>query len=213
MNTLKTCGAVAALTLGAAAFAQTQDTPSTPTTPSSSQTQRTQGEGTAMPSTSQAEGTAADRSAPGNTPTRQMGAADTTTGTTASPQPSTSQTEGTAADSTPPGKTPTTGTASTSQQQGRELVGASVVGSNQSALGKVVDVVFDSKGQPEFVVVSTDQGKVAAIPYETATQMKSGNKVVIDQSRLQRAPTVKQGEWRGQSDTWKDDASRYWNEG
>ena len=89
----------------------------------------------------------------------------------------------------------------------------SVVSSAQAPLGKVVDVVFDAQGQPEFVVISTQQGKAAAVPYEAATAMKSGNKVVIEQSRLQQAPTVKEGEWRGRSQTWKDDSSRYWSKG
>ncbi len=207
MNTLQTCGVLAALSLASAAFAQTQDRPSTSSTPSTTQTQ-----GATAPSTSPTEGTAADRTAPGETPTRQMGEADTS-GMTTGPQPSTSPTEGTAADSTPPGKTPTTSDTASTSQASSEMVGATVVSSDQSELGKVVDVVFDAKGQPEFVVVSTEQGKAAAIPYQTATQMKSGNKVVIDESRLQRAPTVKEGEWRGRSETWKDDSSRYWSKG
>lgn len=56
-----------------------------------------------LPSTSRAEGTAADRTVPGATPTRgQPGL-----GTGVNPAPSTSPAEGTAADSTPPGETPT----------------------------------------------------------------------------------------------------------
>ena len=196
MNTLKTCGMLMALGFAATGWAQSQETPPAST-----------------PSTSQAEGTAADRTQPGKTPTREMSKA-AGTDTAANPQPSTSETEGTAADRTPPGKTPTTsGTASTSGSAGQEMMGVNVVSSAQAPLGKVVDVVFDAKGQPEFVVISTQQGKAAAVPYETATAMKSGNKVVIEQSRLQQAPTVKEGEWRGRSQTWKDDSSRYWSKG
>jgi len=189
MNTLQTCSVAVALVFAATVLAQ--ETPPAP-----------------MPSTSQTEGTAADRTPPEETPTRDTGA-DTTVG----PQPSTSETEGTAADRTSPGKTPTTsGTASTSTAA-RAMVGATVVSSDKATLGKVVDVVFDATGQPEFVVISTEQGKAAAVPYRTANEMKSGNQVVIDKSRLQRAPTVKQGEWRSRSDTWKEDSSRYWDKG
>lgn len=56
-----------------------------------------------QPSTSRAEGTAADRTPPGATPKR----GEPGLGTGVNPAPSTSPTEGTAADSTPPGKTPT----------------------------------------------------------------------------------------------------------
>lgn len=192
MNTLQTWSALVALAL-ATTLAQSQETSPPP-----------------MPSTSETEGTAADRTPPGETPTRdQRPATETNTPSDSmGPQPSTSETEGTAADRTPPGKTPT-GTTATA----REMVGATVVGADKATLGKVVDVVFDAKGQPEFVVISTEQGKSAAVPYRTASAMKSGKQVVIDKSKLQRAPTVKQGEWRSQSETWKEDSSRYWDQG
>jgi hypothetical protein len=188
MNTLPTYAALAALGFAAAGLAQAPETPQPPT-----------------PSTSETEGTAADRTAPGKTPTRETPSTDTET----HPQPSTSPTEGTAADRTPPGKTPTGG-ASTA---GQEMVGSAVVSSDQTPLGKVVEVVFDAKGQPEFVVIATHQGQTAAVPYKTASAGKSANKVVVDESRLKRAPTLKQGEWRGESDTWKMDSSRYWGKG
>jgi hypothetical protein len=155
-----------------------------------------------QPATSETEGTAADKTQPGETPTQgaPTRAQD--------PRPATSETEGTAADRTAPGRTPTTRGAA----QG-ELVGATVVSPSDAPLGKVVDVVFDAKNQPEFVVISSG-GTATAVPYTVASSMMSADKIVIDHSRLKAAPKVKQGEWRSDaSSSWKQDAARYWDRG
>ena len=131
------------------------------------------------------------------------------------PRPSTNQAEGTAADRTPPGRTPTT-TGQTAKRgemgdkMGRELVGATVVSESQAQVGKVVDVVFSAANQPEFVVIESE-GKQVAVPYSVANANMSANKIMIDESRLQSAPKMKQGEWRSKTEgTWKKDATRYW---
>lgn len=157
-----------------------------------------------QPSTHPAEGTAADRTKPGETPTQSTMPRQPT-----DPRPSTNEAEGTAADRTPPGRTPMDQTADRSQM-GRELVGASVVSEEQAPVGKVVDVVFSASNQPEFVVIES-QGKQVAVPYSVANANMSANKIMIDESRLQGAPKVKQGEWRSKTEgTWKKDATRYW---
>jgi hypothetical protein len=163
-----------------------------------------------QPSTHPAEGTAGDRTKPGETPTQ-----DTMPRQPTDPRPSTSEAEGTAADRTPPGRTPTTTGQSTARGQmgdkmGRELVGASVVSEQQAPVGKVVDVVFSASNQPEFVVIESE-GKQVAVPYSVANANMSANKIMIDESRLQAAPKMKQGEWRSKTEgTWKKDATRYW---
>lgn len=82
-----------------------------------------------------------------------------------------------------------------------------------AAIREVVEVVFDSVSKPAFVVIASE-ATAAAVPYSVASSMKSGDKVVMDQSRLKSAPKVKQGEWRSSSsENWKSDASRYWNKG
>lgn len=136
---------------------------------------------------------------------------------TEDPRPATSQAEGTAADYSPPGRTPTTAdpTAARGQQMsdqsGRGIVGASVISEKKQApVGRVVDVVFSASNQPEFVVIES-AGKNVAVPYSVANASMSANKITIDESRLQAAPKVKQGEWRSKSEgTWKKDATRYW---
>lgn len=95
-------------------------------------------------------------------------------------------------------------------QMGRELVGASVVSEQQAPVGRVVDVVFSAANQPEFVVIES-KGKQVAVPYSVANANMSANKIMIDESRLQAAPKVKQGEWRSKTEgTWRKDATRYW---
>jgi len=158
------------------------------------------------PATSETEGTAADRTAPGQrTPSPMPG------DTQIDPRPSTNPAEGTAADRTAPGSTQTTGATTTMQRS--ELVGATVVTPKGAAIGEVVDVVFDAVAKPAFVVIASE-GTAAAVPYAVADSMKSGGKVVMDEARLKKAPKVKQGEWRSNtSENWKGDASRYWNKG
>lgn len=154
------------------------------------------------PSTSPAEGTAADRTPPGETPTY-----DTRAEQPVDPAPSTSRTEGTAADRTPPGETPTM--VDHTAKRG-EMVGASVVSADQAPVGRVVDVVFDSANQPEFVVIQS-AGKNVAVPYSVANANKTEDKIMIDESRLRSAPDIEQGEWRSATDSnWKQDATRYW---
>lgn len=143
---------------------------------------------------------------PGETPTKQTQEAMPQPG---DPRPATRETEGTAADRTPPGRTPMDQTAERSQM-GRELVGASVVSEQQAPVGRVVDVVFSAANQPEFVVIES-KGKQVAVPYSVANANMSANKIMIDESRLQAAPKVKQGEWRSKTEgTWRKDATRYW---
>jgi hypothetical protein len=182
MNKLHTCSGLAVLLISAAALAQEQETPPRQT-----------------PSTSQTEGTAADTTPPGETPKQG------TAREPMDPRPSTSETEGTAADRTSPDKASTV-----SGRASPEIVGRQVVSPTDAPLGKVVEVVFDAKGQPDFVVIASE-GKAAAVPYAAANSMMSGDKIVIDQSRLSRAPKMKQGEWRDASSTgWKSDSQRYW---
>jgi ribosomal 30S subunit maturation factor RimM len=95
-------------------------------------------------------------------------------------------------------------------RMGREIVGASVISETQAPVGRVVDVVFSASNQPEFVVIES-AGKTVAVPYSVANANMSANKIVIDESRLQSAPKMKQGEWRSKTEgTWKKDATRYW---
>jgi hypothetical protein len=92
-----------------------------------------------------------------------------------------------------------------------ELVGLQVVSTSNAPLGEVVDVVFDSQGQPDYVVIASE-GNNAAVPFQAASSMIEGGKVIMDQSKLKQAPKLDQGEWRekGENASWKHDATQYW---
>jgi sporulation protein YlmC with PRC-barrel domain len=208
MNAVHMTPVLAALCFGSIALAQAQQEPADP-----------------RPATSEAEGTAADRTPPDPSATNPSTTNPSTTRPVrpgeqidprADPRPSTNPAEGTAADSTPPGQTPTTQTPTTAgatSTQRSELVGAAVVTPSGAAIGKVVDVVFDSVAQPAYVVIASESGP-AAVPYAVASSMKSSGKVVIDQARLKSAPKVKDGEWRTESGShWQQDSTRYWEKG
>lgn len=189
MNNLHKLAALASLAVASATMAQTPTEPQTQPNP--------------MPSTSPAEGTAADSTPPGQTQTQ--GAPRE-----AMPQagPATDPSEGTAADRTAPQDRQKAG-----GMLHPELVGAKVVSPANQPIGEIVDVVFDSRGQPDFVVIASE-GDNAAVPYKTASSMIEGGKVIMDESKLQNAPKIQQGQWRNQqSNSWKQAASGYWDEG
>ncbi len=189
MNKLSTVVTVAAVAIVGSALAQTQTEPQAQPNPA--------------PSTSPAEGTAADTTPPGQTSTRG-------TPRDAMPQagPATDPSEGTAADRTPP-----TDRARAGGTLHPELVGAKVVSPDNAPIGEVIDVVFDARGQPDYVVIASE-GDNAAVPYKTASSMIESGKVIIDESKLQGAPKVQQGQWRDRTkNTWKQAASDYWDEG
>jgi hypothetical protein len=189
MKKLHICGVIAALGFFGAALAQEPATPPN-------------------------QDVSSERVTPAETPTKN---AQDAVREASEATPSTSETEGTAADRTPPGDTPTvsgrTAQAPAAESSAQKLVGASVVTRSNAPLGQVTEVVFDSKQQPAFVIIATED-QSSAVPYAAASSMKSGDKVVIDQSKLQAAPKLKQGEWKDQSSTkWQADAARYWNRG
>jgi hypothetical protein len=188
---LLTSGVAATLLFAIAASTQAQPTPPP-----------------AEPATSPTEGTAADRTRPGETPTQ------TAPRQAEDPRPATSETEGTAADRTPPGAAATGGREAAKRgAQRSELVGAAVVSSANKPLGEVVDVVFDAANQPSFVVIES-QGKAVAVPYAAASSMKKEDKIVIEQTRLQGAPKIEEGAWRNPaSNRWKQESTRYWERG
>ena len=186
MNKLHACSMMASLMMAAAAMAQTPP-PSEATRPNPA------------PSTSPAEGTAADRTPPGQTSTQ-----GTTRDTMQQTAPATDPSEGTAADRTPPKDRARAG-----GTMHPELVGLQVVSPSNAPIGEVVDVVFDSRGQPDYVVIASE-GDNAAVPYRTASSMIESGKVIMEESRLKEAPKIERGEWRNRADSgWKKQANRY----
>jgi hypothetical protein len=160
-------------------------------------------------STQQTEGTTENHRAPTAPPPRDaalMGPNDMG----AMPQPSTGESESAAVDRE--GSKRANAPAQTQVAAEPAIAGTPVVTAGNQPLGSVVETVFDSRGQPSFVVISVGEN-MAAVPYQTAASMMSGQKIVVDPNRLTQAPKVAPGEWRDTSRTgWQTPSTRYWNE-
>ena len=91
--------------------------------------------------------------------------------------------------------------------------GAMVKSPAGETIGTVKDVVPDPRtGQPSYVLVATQSGANAAIPYSTIAPMFSNGHVVLDRSRLEAAPRVSDSQLRNESDkTWQQKAQKYWS--
>lgn len=220
MNGLKLC-AIPMVFAAAQVLAQAQSRPPVNPTqdPATTATDSATGTRAADPSvnmgrnprasTQQTEGTTESHRAPTAPPPRD----DSLTGPNdmgAMPQPSTGESESAAVDREGSRRTP----APTQTQVAMEpaIAGTPVVTVGNQPLGSVVETVFDSQGQPSFVVISVGED-MAALPYQTAASMMSGQKIVIDQNRLTQAPKVAPGEWRdGNRTGWQTPSTRYWNE-
>lgn len=96
-----------------------------------------------------------------------------------------------------------------------KLMGMQVTTSSDEQIGTVTDVVTDeSSGQPEYLIVSMQEAtgsESTVIPYSAAKSNMQGNKIVMEKSRLQNAPTLKQGEWRSSDAQWRSEADTYWS--
>jgi sporulation protein YlmC with PRC-barrel domain len=192
----------------------------TPTQQEPGQT-TTPGQTSPSPSTSPTEGTAADRTPPGQTPTQST----PSTGTTeTSPMPSTSQSEGTAADRSPPGQTSTQGetgmTSDTTRMaaaggmsgmRGSKIIGKNVQTTTGDSLGDVEDVIVDRDGRVTHAVVSHG-GRLTAVPWTVLSRSMQGDRLVMERSSLERAPSFEKGQWPNlMSNTWSSDVDSYWS--
>jgi hypothetical protein len=91
-----------------------------------------------------------------------------------------------------------------------KLVGLVVESPAGEPVGSVVDIVRDGSGLPTHVIVAMDN-ETTAVPYQTASSMVRGGKVVMNQQRLAGAPKVKQTEWLDEQDSkWRTASDRYW---
>ena len=79
-------------------------------------------------------------------------------------------------------------------------------------IGRVKDVVPDAKtGEPAYVVIATRSGNTA-VPYASIAPMYQSGHVVLERSRLERAPRVSDTDLRNDNTQaeWKKQADRYW---
>jgi hypothetical protein len=154
------------------------------------------------PSTQQTEGTLQEHRAPTATPPRDSSLSGPNTGRVDSK-------DGASGSSQSRTEAPPTQTQVAAEPA---VVGTEVVTNSDQPLGSVVETVFDSQGQPAFVVISAGES-MTALPYQTAKAMMNGDKMVIDRSRLSKAPKLGPGAWKDQQDDWKQQVTQYWERG
>lgn len=128
-------------------------------------------------------------------------------------------------------KEPSSAQASASTEGERRattVIGMPVTSVDGSPLGKVEDIIFDPQGPATHVVIAYDSepgpeeipdgkprsradGKLAAIPWDTAVARMHGGKLVLDGTKLQSAPSFAADEWPNLQDPrWSAMADAYW---
>lgn len=226
MKTLPLLSLVA-LGLGGAAFAQTPDQ-QTQGQQSPDPSSSTHGQG--IPSTSQTEGTAADRTPPGQTDTSGatrggVGAggtspggaptgaeADPDTATSTAPAPGTSRSRMAAAGGAKMGGV----------QRASHLIGMHVQSPQGEQLGQVQDVIIDANGKVTHAIVERTGARDStgttggasttervALPWDTVHSMMQGHTIVLDRSRLDGAPKFDESTLTSGGD-WNSTADSYW---
>ena len=89
-----------------------------------------------------------------------------------------------------------------------------VQSSSGQSLGSVSKVVPGLNGRETsgYVLVSGANGESVPVPYRTAHSMVRNGKLVLDQSRFERAPKVTQADLQNSSDhAWRIKADHYWS--
>jgi hypothetical protein len=79
-------------------------------------------------------------------------------------------------------------------------------------IGRVKDIVPDSNtGEPDYIIIATRSGNTA-VPYTVVAPMYQNGHVVLDKSRLESAPHLRDSQLQDKSTdaTWRKDSERYW---
>jgi hypothetical protein len=218
MNTQRGLSILAGLCIAGAAYAQSPATPDQPssqsnvTTPQGQPTPDPGPPGSTNPSSRQPDqANPATYPAPANSGNSNPGAAS-------SPHQRdvTSQSNGEAQTTTSPDPR----AASTPHQRdtmrmaaaGTISSGMDVQSRKGKQVGTVVNVVKDSSGKPGYVVISDESGRDTAVPYSAAKHMVHGNKILVNEKRLQNAPKVPESQLQDTSNTeWQGQADSYWS--
>jgi sporulation protein YlmC with PRC-barrel domain len=141
-----------------------------------------------------------------------------------SPQPVSGSQSAAQAQPSAPAGTPVERRAST-------LIGIPVMSTAGSPLGEVKDIIFDRQGRATHLVIayasqpdaapgdapgdgkpaSTPEGKLTAMPWDAAVASMKDGRLVLDDSKLQDAPSFTPDAWPNLEDpTWSADTDTYW---
>ena len=95
-----------------------------------------------------------------------------------------------------------------------KLIGKNVETSTGDTIGEVKDLVIDQQGKITHVIISHGRlgsTKLTAVPHETVKQMKRGDKIVFDRTRLENAPSFEESNYPNLASAgWSTAADRYW---
>lgn len=143
------------------------------------------------------------------------------------------QTPSPPSDQTSPSAPPTTGAAATNrvaERRASTVIGMPVISLDGRSIGRVKDIIFDAQGRATHVVIAYDtepaagpeeipegkprsaaDGKMAALPWDTAVARINAGKLVLDGTKLQSAPSFTADEWPNLQDpAWSANADAYW---
>ncbi|MBV9911233.1 MAG: hypothetical protein JOZ93_01585 [Sinobacteraceae bacterium] len=103
-------------------------------------------------------------------------------------------------------------TAAASGNTGSINTGMTVETKSGQSEGSVVDVVRQVNGRPAYIVIADHGGNRRAVTYQAARLMVHGNRLVVDELRLQGAPLVPSETPKTDSARpgWQAEADRYW---
>jgi hypothetical protein len=102
------------------------------------------------------------------------------------------------------------------EHRAAKIIGMTVQTPAGDSIGAVRDILFDNNGMATHVVIAYGGalgvgGKLAAVPWSTAVSLTKGSRIVVDRSRLERAPTFEDNKWPDvASRTWSTEVDNYW---
>jgi hypothetical protein len=99
------------------------------------------------------------------------------------------------------------------ERMGGVAAGTRVQNPAGEAIGTVADIVPNVRtGRPGYVVIATASGLKTAVPYAAIVPKVHDGHIVLDRSRLERAPSVRDSELQDHSNTrWQKQADQYWS--
>lgn len=118
------------------------------------------------------------------------------------------------------------------QRRASTLIGMPVVSAKGDPLGRVKDIIFDPQGRAAHLVIAYDtqpqssggaipdgggkpasasDGRLTAMPWDAALASIKEGRLVLDEAKLQGAPSFTPDAWPNLDDpSWSADADSYW---
>jgi hypothetical protein len=94
---------------------------------------------------------------------------------------------------------------------GTVSAGTKVQSAAGTPIGTVKDIVPKANGQPGYVLITLPSGNSTAVPYATIAPMIQNGNIILDSSKLEGAPTVRDRDLQDPSNTrWQQQADQYW---